>query len=632
MFVVVVTEFAAGAMENWGLVTYRESALLIADETTADITHKQRVALVIAHELAHQWFGNLVTMTWWCDLWLNEGFASFMQYLAVNRICPEWRIWEQYTMDTFGLALKLDSLRSSHPIQVPIKHAEEVEEIFDSISYAKGSTVVRMAQYVLGYEMFQKGLQQYMQTHKYNNTETYDLWNAWTEVSQIDMNALMNSWTTRMGYPYVTVLNEVWSATHVTLTFKQNWYLADGSGTIAESGIWNIPLGITVEGIQHDVMASMREEDIVTSEVFERTIGLSHSGAWVKLNSGQGALMRCAHSSQMIQRLLPAIKSKNLSAIDRASLLDDSFWLCSIGEVTPDSVITILSAFSHEDNPTVWKCMIPIITSIHSAMSIIGGECNIRYKSFLCSILLPAVSHFGWDNILGESELDKLTRGLVFSLLPILIENEESLTSEELEILAESRRRFSLCVDGKDDNILSSDIKASVFRIVLQNGTELEYNKVLNIYQSTTEDQIRKWAITTLGAIKSPDLKLRCLHWAISGNVKLQDCYTPMASVSGSSNGGPELAWKFFKDNLDAIKELLSTAIPWIMNSVIVACASKFHTLEMANEIELFFHNHPNIKAERTIKQTVEKIRINCAINDKLVNSNLANVEFWKNL
>ena len=193
---IVVTEFAAGAMENWGLVTYRENALLLDEKS--DVSMKQRVALVVCHELAHQWFGNLVTMNWWCDLWLNEGFASWMQHFAVDRLYPEWKIWEQYTTDTIGMAQKLDSLRSSHPIQVPIKHAEEVEEVFDHISYAKGSTVVRMAEFVLGKDNFRKGLQLYLNRHKYSNTETTDLWQAWTEVSGIDMTAIMTSWTEKM--------------------------------------------------------------------------------------------------------------------------------------------------------------------------------------------------------------------------------------------------------------------------------------------------------------------------------------------------------------------------------------------------------------------------------------------------
>jgi aminopeptidase N len=149
MDMLCVTEFAAGAMENWGLVTYREVALMI-DDATASSQSKQRVATVVAHELAHQWFGNLVTMSWWDGLWLNEGFANYMQHFAIDALFPDYKLWEQYTLETFSGALRLDAMKSSHPVIVPIKHAEEVEQVFDAISYNKGSTVVRMVEAIVG--------------------------------------------------------------------------------------------------------------------------------------------------------------------------------------------------------------------------------------------------------------------------------------------------------------------------------------------------------------------------------------------------------------------------------------------------------------------------------------------------
>jgi puromycin-sensitive aminopeptidase len=620
----VVTEFAAGAMENWGLVTYRESALLI-DEATAEIAVKQRVALVVCHELAHQWFGNLVTMTWWCDLWLNEGFASYMQHLAVDRICPEWHIWDQYTIDTFGLALKLDSLRSSHPIQVPIKHAEEVEEIFDSISYAKGSTVVRMAQHVLGFEKFRDGLREYMQIHKYGNTETHDLWEAWSNVSGLDIGGLMNSWTSRMGHPYISIVDEEWTATEVKLKLKQSWFLADGSGANETGSVWNIPLLIGTEGQKRDHDAPMIHSDIATTETFSVTVPLSSPSSWVKLNDGQCALMRCAHSAEMINRLIPAIVSKQLSPIDRASLIDDSYWLATASASPVELIAKVVSAFHTEDNATVWKALAPVLVSIYKSLAVIGGEAAVKFKEFAKSIVLPALSIVGWDSVHGESELQKITRHLIFTLI-------EVFGNEDPEIVAESRRRFNICIDEKDENILSADIRGPIFRIVLHNGGVAEYEKVLATYYATTEDAKRKWALTTLGASQSPELKLRCMEWSISGDVKLQDCYTPMNSVSSSDHIGANIAWKFYKDNIERIKSMLSTSIPWTMNSIILSCCSKFHTFDMANDIKTFFELNPNEKAERTITQTIERIRIAANFDEKIKNSKFVESEFWSNL
>ena len=227
-----------------GLVTYRETDLMI-DETKASSQQRQRVAIVVAHELAHQWFGNLVTMSWWDGLWLNEGFAAWMEHFCTDALYPDYKIWEQYTTDSFGAAQRLDSLRSSHPIIVPIKHAEEVEQVFDAISYCKGSTVVNMIFSILGKEKFREGLQLYMKRHAYGNTETNDLWQAWSEVSGFNVASLMHTWTNRMGYPYLKVVAESWSATAVEVTLEQAWFLADGSQPSAEeeaSAVWSIPL------------------------------------------------------------------------------------------------------------------------------------------------------------------------------------------------------------------------------------------------------------------------------------------------------------------------------------------------------------------------------------------------------
>ena len=203
MDMIAITEFAAGAMENWGLVTYREVDLLI-DEKTASPQQKQRVAIVVCHELAHQWFGNLVTMEWWDDLWLNEGFASWMETYSTNKIYPDFNMWTEFTGSQQARALQLDSLKSSHPVQVPIYHAEEVEQVFDAISYSKGATVVQMVEAILGETNFQEGLQLYMQRYQYKNTTTDDLWGAWQEVSGQPITEIMNNWTKQMGYPLIT--------------------------------------------------------------------------------------------------------------------------------------------------------------------------------------------------------------------------------------------------------------------------------------------------------------------------------------------------------------------------------------------------------------------------------------------
>lgn len=198
MDMIAIPDFASGAMENWGLVTYRMT-LLLFDDQSSTLKTKQQVAYVVGHELAHQWFGNLVTMQWWSDLWLNEGFATWAGWLAADHIFPKWEIWTEFVVDDLQSGLALDSLRSSHPIEVPVRDPSEISQIFDSISYSKGASVIRMLEAYLGPKVFQKGLQNYIQKHLYSNARTDDLWAALDATSGKDVTQMMALWTRKIG-------------------------------------------------------------------------------------------------------------------------------------------------------------------------------------------------------------------------------------------------------------------------------------------------------------------------------------------------------------------------------------------------------------------------------------------------
>ncbi|GMF63997.1 unnamed protein product [[Candida] boidinii] len=208
MDMVAIHDFSAGAMENFGLVTYRVVDLLF-DEKKSTLATKQRVAEVVQHELAHQWFGNLVTMDWWEGLWLNEGFATWMSWYSCNTFFPEWKVWEQYVTDSLQHALSLDSLRASHPVEVPVKRADEINQIFDAISYSKGSSLLKMLANWLGEDVFVKGVSNYLKKHKYGNTVTSDLWEALSETSGKDVVKVMDIWTKKVGFPVISVKEDV---------------------------------------------------------------------------------------------------------------------------------------------------------------------------------------------------------------------------------------------------------------------------------------------------------------------------------------------------------------------------------------------------------------------------------------
>jgi len=246
MDLIAIADFTAGAMENWGLVTYRETALLI-DEDSSSASTRQWVALVVCHELAHQWFGNLVTMEWWTHLWLNEGFASFMEYLATDHCHPSYKIWTQFITHDLVRAMDLDALDNSHAIEIPVGHPDEIDEIFDAISYSKGASVIRMLHDWIGAESFKKGLHKYLTKFSYKNAFTEDLWEALGEASGKPVGKVMSTWTSKMGYPVVDV-SLISSTDHsVTLSLSQSKYSANPSSSQgkADDSLWSIPLNFS---------------------------------------------------------------------------------------------------------------------------------------------------------------------------------------------------------------------------------------------------------------------------------------------------------------------------------------------------------------------------------------------------
>ena len=375
------------------------------------------------------------------------------------------------------MAQKLDSLRSSHPIQVPIKHAEEVEQVFDHISYAKGSVVIRMAECVLGKEKFREGLQLYFQRHKYSNTETTDLWKAWSDVSGINMTEIMTSWTSKMGYPYLKVLSESWSDSECIVDLQQAWFLVDGTGD-SESQLWNIPLSITSSAVMGSDAALQNKQisDIASGKSFRRVIPLDQNKrGWIKINSGQAALVRVAHSEEMLSRLLvPGIVGKSLSPIDRAALLDDQYYLAVSGLAPVKSVLILISAYEFEDSSTVWKSLHPVVLGLNQAFNAVkfirpeSSDVFSTHDAFVLvvkqKLILPALQRVGWFSRPGELDVDKLMRQTIFALM-------EEFCYSDPEIAAQTKRLFEESIAASlvnpSDDTLSADIKVRNFYLYL---------------------------------------------------------------------------------------------------------------------------------------------------------------------
>lgn len=527
-------------------------------------------------------------------------------------------MWDQFTTGHLSAAMRLDSLRSSHPIQVPIRHAEEIEQVFDAISYCKGGSVVRMIKAVLGMKSFQQGLANYMKKHAYSNTETVDLWAAWEEVSQMPVGEMMASWTEQMGFPLVRVLKEDWQADKVTLELDQMWFLSDGSDLDDEGKAkkWTIPIMTCTEaGTQAD-MTLMREKTA--------TITVS-TKSWVKLNAGQEVPMRVLPGPEMLKRLSAGIANKTLGPIDRAGLLNDSYALVKAGHMKPEALIELLANYKDEDNYIVWESLASVLGGLETVLSDDEEMCNCLRK-FAKGFAVKLMEKVGWEPQKTDGHLTTLLRGIMVSMLC-------KFAFDDPQVVKEAKDRFqAFQADHNDVQSLPSDMRTEVFQIILMNGGAKEYDMVKSYFYDATDNAERKHVFNSLGFTPDPKLKLATMEWTTSGEIKLQDFFYAMGSVGRSSKEGREISWKYYQDNFDKIKGMLETASPSLMGACIVMCAGAFCSNEKADEIEAFFKSHPLPLNELKISQTVEGMRANAKFLGLLKASELSKPNFWSSL
>ena len=348
---IAIPDFAAGAMENWGAITYREVALLV-DPVESSAGTREIVAAIISHEMAHQWFGDLVTMEWWDDLWLNESFASWMGDKAVDYLHPEWEMWTQFLTHDTGSALNLDGLRNSHPIEQPVNNPAEIGELFDAISYSKGGSVLRMLEHYLGEDAFRAGLRIYIQRHQYANARTRDLWNALGEASGQPVAEIMDSWTSQTGYPVLDVsVNR--SGDSIEVGLSQSRFLYDeilDQDEEPDGTIWKAPVTARTASNAEPARALMETAD------FGLTLQPASYGSgdeWIKVNPDQSGFFRVQYPDEEIERLKAPIASLTLPARDRLGLQSDAYALAKAGRIPASAYLNLVEAYSNENDPSV---------------------------------------------------------------------------------------------------------------------------------------------------------------------------------------------------------------------------------------------------------------------------------------
>jgi len=454
---VALPDFSSGAMENWGLITYREVALL-ADPKTSSLTNKRQAATVIAHELSHQWFGNLVTMKWWNDLWLNESFANMMEYIAIDALQPDWEIWLDHASYEVLQALRRDSLDGVQSIRSDVSHPDEIGALFDpSIVYAKGGRLLRMLQTYIGNEAFQKGLKQYFQIHAYQNTEANDLWQCLSDASGQDIGLFMNTWISQSGYPVVHVTQD---GDQVTLTQEQFFVGPHGEST----KLWPVPLNSTCG----EMPAILSEKSVTVTR---------HHTTPLLFNTGSTAHFITHYSPEILSNILLSLDE--LSDIDRLQLLHEQTLLAQGGLISTDQLLPLLTRYKDEKVEAVWDIMSVAINELKKFVETdLAAEKKLR--TFVGELANTQFEALGFTAKENEPESDTKLRSLIVSLM---------LYSEREDVTLQAKTLY----ESHDITALDPELRTTIMASAVRNASDQSIiDTLLEAHQNTSNSELQE--------------------------------------------------------------------------------------------------------------------------------------------
>ena len=575
---IAIPDFAAGAMENWGAITFRETILLYDPKTSSTKT-KQFIAEVISHEIAHQWFGNLVTMKWWNDLWLNESFATFMATKFVDKFYPEWELWDQFVEDAMNVAMGLDSLKTTHPIDVKVNSPAEIREIFDAISYDKGGCILRMLEHYVGEPNFRKGLKQYLSKFKYQNAQGQDLWNEIGKASKMPVTAMVHSWLKQPGFPLVEI-----DQTDSTLILKQKRYLLEPE-TKFNKGLWMIPLSI---GSSHEVSRKMFSKKSMRLKIPKNTVGFV-------ANFGRKGFYRVKYGEGILLDLKMLVDQKSIPAMDRWAVQNDLYSLCVSGHEDVRNYLDFSDAYYDEDSYLASVNVAHNLASLY--FRVYGEKFSEEIRDYAINYFKKLLFNLGWEPKKSDKHTDALLRSFVIFTLGKM--NDE-------EVISEAKSRYKKFL--KSPNSLSPDLVEPVCSIAAWTGNSKTHSELVKLYKTakTMEEKLR-----FLGAMcnfKDPKLLKKSLDFSQTSNVRSQNMQLPIMKVAANPYG-KDILWPWLKKNWKRLNKKVGHGNP--LFNRIVASISSVADDSMEKEIRNFFKKNPTPGTERTQSQTLERIRIN---------------------
>jgi aminopeptidase N len=515
----------ASGMENWGLIIYNDNALLYDPATSAQST-KERVFGVVAHEIAHQWFGDLVTMAWWDNLWLNEGFASWMGTKATNHFNPDWKVWLR-AAGSKEWAMRLDARATTHPIQQPVLKDTQAVDGFDEITYNKGQAVLRMLESWLGEAAFRDGIRAYIQTHAFSNTTTADLWLALENASGKPVRAFAAGWTQQPGFPVVTV-SVLPKGGNSAAQFEQERFTIHQKNPTPLR--WQIPVIYGPAGAPHRSMLTLLQERVQPSAVLEPE-------AAIKANLGDVGYYRVAYDATLSKRLRKA--APHLAEADRLNALDDAWAMVQAGRAPASDYLDLAVALSDDRSPTVIAQIVDALDWIDELHR--GSDTRAAYRAWAGRFLRPHFERLGWDAKPGESMLDSELRTGLIGLLG-------AFGSED--IVREARARFAAYL--AEPASLSGDLRGTVFRIVGRTADAATWDQLHARARATDSFEQKRSLYIALASARDPALAERTLALSLTDELIAHDAARLVQRVAHEGEH-PELAWKFAREHLEAL-------------------------------------------------------------------------------
>jgi len=592
-----IPDFAAGAMENLGAITFRETALLV-DEAAATHAELERVADVVAHENAHMWFGDLVTMSWWNGIWLNEAFATFMEMLAVDAWKPEWQRWTSFGVSR-AAAFSVDGLWNTRPIEFPVRAPRDADAMFDVLTYEKGASVLRMLEQYLGADVFRDGVRGYLREHAYANADTGDLWAALGQAAGAPIPAVMDGWILRPGFPLVSVRLE---DRELVLTQQRFTYLPAPPPALpwkpaprvdeAQSQRWQVPVQLRLDGADGG-----RAQRLLLGDAETR---LPVPGGFTSLlvNEGGHGFYRVRYSGELLERLLARLPD-GLAPIERFNVVNDTWAAAVAGLVPLSQYLEMTTRFRGERDRNVWTIL---LGSLHALNRVIDAADRAHLERFVRALVGEAVAELGWAPRPGETELTRQLRGDLLRALGTL-GNDSTAQARAVELyaaaLAEAR--------AVDPNVLPA-----LIAILAHRGDVARYAEFVERFRTAKTPQEEQRYLYALTGFRSRPLIEQTLAKTINGEIRTQDA--PFVARALLMNvDARELAWSFVKAQWDTMDRLYPKHGLRRMCEGVTGLV----TPDLERDVHAFFAARTIDLGGRTLEQYLEQLRIAVALRER---------------